>query len=136
MLQAFDRDGEPDALAEPTGLFFTEDEHLYVCDQKNQRIVEFDEQMHYVRSIQDPTPELLPEGFAFYPSAVAVDKWGTVYCISYSSSQRVSAVQCAGGVQGLYGVAGGNPFDLSEVLACPAVERTAQTHGKQYSGEF
>lgn len=103
VLQAFDRDGEPDALAEPTGLFFTEDEHLYVCDQKNQRIVEFDEQMHYVRSIQDPTPELLPEGFAFYPSAVAVDKWGTVYCISYSSTNGYLQFSAQGEFKGFMG---------------------------------
>ena len=86
VLKEFDNNGKPDTVKNPMGLCFDDSGHLFVCDKENGRIIEFDTDMNFVRTIENPNPELLPDGFIFAPSAVAVDKWGTVYCISDSST--------------------------------------------------
>ena len=79
ILKEFDNNGNLDSFETPEGLCFGFDGHLYVCDKTNGRIIEFDTELKYVRSIENPQKELLPDGFIFAPSAVGVDKWGTVY---------------------------------------------------------
>lgn len=102
-LKSFRNNGAEDTLKSPTGLFFTEENHLYICDQENRRILEFDEHLNFVRSIKSPEKELLPDGFSFYPSSVAVDKWGTIYCISYSSTNGYLQFDKSGKFQGFMG---------------------------------
>ena len=86
ILKEFDNNGNLDSFETPEGLCFGFDGHLYVCDKTKGRIIEFDTELKYIRSIENPQKELLPDGFIFAPSAVGVDKWGTVYCISDSST--------------------------------------------------
>jgi len=103
ILKEFDNNGTADSLKTPAGLFFTDDDHLYVCDRENMRILEFDSSLKYIRAIENPKKELLPDGFSFYPSAVAVDKWGTVYCISYSSANGYLQFDKSGEFKGFMG---------------------------------
>lgn len=86
ILKEFDNNGTIDTFETPEGLCFGFDGHLYVCDKTKGRIIEFDTEFNYVRSIENPQKELLPDGFIFAPCAVGVDKWGTIYCISDSST--------------------------------------------------
>ena len=103
VLKEFDNNGKPDEIKNPMGLCFDDTGHLFVCDKENGRIIEFDTEMNFVRTIADPNPELLPEGFIFAPSAVAVDKWGTVYCISDSSTNGYLQFDSNGVFKGFMG---------------------------------
>lgn len=86
ILKDFDNNGNLDSFEIPEGLCFGFDGHLYVCDKTKGRIIEFDTELKYVRAIENPKKELLPDGFTFTPCAVGVDKWGTIYCVSDSST--------------------------------------------------
>lgn len=103
VLKTFDKNETEDSFKTPMGLCFDSNGHLYVCDKENGRIVEFDTSYKYVRAVENPQKELLPEGFIFAPSAVAVDKWGTVYCISDSSTNGYLQFDKSGVFKGFMG---------------------------------
>lgn len=103
ILKEFDNNGTRDSFETPEGLCFGFDGHLYVCDKTNGRIIEFDTELNYVRSIENPQKELLPDGFIFAPSAVGVDKWGTIYCISDSSTNGYLQFSKEGTFKGFMG---------------------------------
>jgi len=103
LLAEFDRDGKKDSIKSPMGMCFDEKENLYVCDKENRRIIQFDKNLNYIREISNPKQELLPEGFIFAPSAVAVDKWDTLYCISDSSTNGYLQFDENGEFKGFFG---------------------------------
>ena len=105
-LQIFDsflRDGKRETFMSPSGMFYTSDGRLFVCDRGHGRILEFDRELKFLKSIENLNKTLLPEGFSFNPSAVAADKWGTVYCISYSSTNGYLRFDSSGEFRGFQG---------------------------------
>ena len=105
-LQIFDsflRDGKRETFMSPSGMFYTSDDRLFVCDRGHGRILEFDRELKFLKSIENLNKTLLPEGFSFNPSAVAADKWGTVYCISYSSTNGYLRFDSSGEFRGFQG---------------------------------
>lgn len=103
ILKDFDNNGNLDSFETPEGLCFGFDGHLYVCDKTKGRIIEFDTELKYLRAIENPQKELLPDGFTFTPCAVGVDKWGTVYCISDSSTNGYLQFDKSGVFKGFMG---------------------------------
>lgn len=102
-LKEFDNNGTSDSFESPEGICFGFNGHLFVCDKTKGRILEFDNNLKYVRAIENPQKELLPDGFIFAPTAVGVDKWGTVYCISDSSTNGYLQFSKDGVFKGFFG---------------------------------
>lgn len=81
-------EGVPDALADPRGLFVT-DEYIYVCDTSKARIVLFTLDGEFVEIIYSPEADIMGTDTAFRPVSVAVDGAGRMYVVS---SQTYSGI--------------------------------------------
>ena len=74
-----DENGKAQTFSAPAGLFVTDpnkmasgESHIYVADTKNNRVVVFDRDYNYVRTINKPESPILKIE-AFKPEAIAVD---------------------------------------------------------------
>ena len=80
--------GVPDTFSGPSGVFVN-DEHIYVCDTDNNRIVMFDTEGNYIKIIEKPQSTIFEEGSIYKPIAVAVDDFGRLFVISSTTYQGV-----------------------------------------------
>ena len=80
--------GVPDTFSGPSGVFVN-DEHIYVCDTDNSRIVMFDTEGNYIKIIDKPQSTIFEEGSIYKPIAVAVDDFGRLFVISKTTYEGV-----------------------------------------------
>ena len=104
-----DEYGKPQSLKAPTGVYITDPDkmvdgstHIFVCDTENRRIVVFDREYNYVRTIEKPNSVLL-ENESFTPNAVAVDIYGRIFVVSYNCSKGVIVMANDGTFTGFIG---------------------------------
>ncbi len=104
-----DEYGSLQTLNAPTGIFVTdptkmvdESSFIFVCDSGNSRIVVFDRNYNYVRTIEKPKSALLKEA-AFKPYAIAVDKYGRIFVVSQSCYEGVIVMSGEGDFTGFIG---------------------------------
>ncbi len=109
MSSYIDEYGRDQQLNAPTGLYVTNPEimvdgtsYIFVCDTGNKRVVIFDRDYNYVRTIEQPTNALL-EGDDFTPNAIAVDKYGRIFITSASCTKGVIVLSNAGDFTGFIG---------------------------------
>ena len=101
----------------PRGIFVTDPEkaqkanlkdqkYIYVADEgkgeEAGRIVVFDENFNYVRSIYKPDSEILSDG-AYKPQAVAVDIYGRIFITSGACYEGIIALSPEGNFNGFIG---------------------------------
>jgi sugar lactone lactonase YvrE len=103
--------GVPDSLAQPQGVFATDDE-IFVADTEKNRIVVFDKDGNHLRIINEPESEVFPEGHVYKPIALVVDKSGRIYVVSSTTNQGVISMGPNGEFQGFVGAqrSVANPF--------------------------
>ena len=94
--------GVPDALANPSGVFVT-DEKIYVADTDNNRIVMFELNGDFYKVIEEPNSDVFPEGSIYKPVALAVDSYGRIYVVSSTTYMGVIAINEEGEFQGFIG---------------------------------
>ena len=80
--------GIDDRLSNPQGLFVTED-HIWVCDYDNKRIVVFDREGNFSFEIAEPKSALFGDDSVYRPSAIAVDDFGRLYIVSSTTYQGI-----------------------------------------------
>lgn len=80
--------GVPDSLADPQGLFVTDD-YIYVCDSTKARIVLFTHDGEFVKTIYSPEADIMGTDTTFRPVSVSVDNAGRMYVVS---SQTYSGI--------------------------------------------
>ena len=76
--------------------------YIYVCDYGNRRIVVFDRDYNYVKTIEKPESTLL-EATAFQPYAIAVDKYGRIFVVSQSCFEGIIVMSSQGDFTGFIG---------------------------------
>lgn len=98
-------EGIRDTFNNPNGVFITEDE-IYVCDTDNYRIVVFDLEGNYLRTLNEPKSDLFGENFSYRPTACAVTKDNAIYVVGPTIDQGVmvlnkdgSFIQFVGGTK-------------------------------------
>jgi len=104
-----DEYGRKQTLKEPQGLYVTDpnktangESYIYVCDTGNLRIVIFDRNYNYVRTIEKPDSPILTEG-AFKPCSIAVDIYGRIFIVSTASHEGVIVLSGEGDFTGFIG---------------------------------
>ncbi len=104
-----DEYGREQTLKNPEGLYVTDaritasgESYIYVCDTGNARIVIFDREYNYVRTLEKPDSSLVTEGM-FVPSAIAVDIYGRIFVISKSCLEGVIVMSSDGDFTGFIG---------------------------------
>ena len=95
--------GTEDTFDSPSGVFITEEDWLVVADTNHGRLVVFDKDNRYLRTIDDPPAQVLPENFKYNPISVAVNAAGQFYVVSKNSNMGVMALDGDGGFQGFIG---------------------------------
>ncbi len=107
-----DEYGRKQILNNPTGVFVTDpnkmvdgSSHIFVCDNGNERIVVFDRDYNYVRTIEKPENALLQKdgNNAFVPYAIAVDIYGRIFVVSQTCYQGVIVMSNDGEFTGFIG---------------------------------
>ncbi|MBO7149201.1 MAG: YIP1 family protein [Clostridia bacterium] len=94
--------GVPDSLAGPSGVFVAKDK-IYVADTDNKRIVMFNIDGSFYKTIEEPDADVFPEGSIYKPVAVAVDDYGRIYVVSSTTYMGVIAINEDGIFQGFVG---------------------------------
>ena len=104
-----DEYGSLQTLNAPTGVFVTDptkmvdgSSFIFVCDNGNKRIVVFDREYNYVKTIEKPNSALLEES-AFQPYAIAVDKYGRIFVVSQSCFEGIIVLSSQGDFTGFIG---------------------------------
>lgn len=94
--------GVEDTFKSPKGVFVN-NTYIYVCDTKNSRIVLFDRQGEFVRTIERPQSALFGEDSNYEPIAMAVDQYGRIYVVSSTTNQGVIVMDENGTFNGFIG---------------------------------
>lgn len=104
-----DENNKTQVLSSPKGVFVTNpqktaagDSYIYVCDSGNRRIVIFDREYNYVRTIEKPESVILTEG-AFNPQSIAVDIYGRIFVVSPDCFEGVIVLSSEGDFTGFIG---------------------------------
>lgn len=103
IVDTFDNAGTPDTFKTPTGICVTSANELYIADTENLRIVALKEDGSLLKIIQNPTSEVLEEGFVFSPLKVSVDYAGRVYVVAKNMFQGIMAFDENGNFTGFSG---------------------------------
>lgn len=91
IVTGFDNQGAEDFIKSPNGIYVTDRNELYIADTDNSRVVALNEDGSLLKIIQNPTSEVLEEGFTFVPLKVAVDYANRVYVIAKNMFQGIMA---------------------------------------------
>ncbi len=104
-----DENGVAQTFSGPSGLYVTDaskttdnSSYIYICDTGNKRIVVFDREYNYVRTINKPSDDIIKEA-AFDPTAIAVDIYGRIFIVSPSAYEGVIVLTADGGFTGFIG---------------------------------
>ena len=108
-----DEYGKEQTFNAPQGMFVTNPEktasgesYIYVCDTGNSRVVIFDREYNYVRTITTPDSPIFAEGAAegaFMPCSIAVDIYGRIFITSTASTEGVIVLSGDGEFTGFIG---------------------------------
>lgn len=98
-------DGSTQTFNKPYGVFVTEEHHLYIADSENKRVValDLDNDYAWVRTIENPTSEVLGSNFNFVPLKVLVDYAGRLYVINKGETAGIMAFDTEGNFTSFFG---------------------------------
>ena len=103
VISEFDNAGKTDKLSEPYGVFVNKKGNLYVADTRNARIVVFDKEFNFLKELPPLSADVLPEGFAYTPTAVATDNADNVYVVSMNTNMGIISLDPDGNFEGFFG---------------------------------
>lgn len=94
--------GVPDTFINPQGVFIN-DKYIYVCDTDSARIVMFDLEGNFVKTIAAPVSNLFEDDAIYKPVAVAVDEYGRLFIVSSTTYQGIIVMSDEGDFYGFIG---------------------------------
>ena len=115
IIDSFDNGGHKDSFSDCRGVFVNE-EYIFVCDTNNQRIVVFNRDYEFVKIIGKPTGTLFGATTQYNPVAMAVDQYGRIFVISYTTYEGVIVMTSDGVFTGYIGAQKGDYNALQLIL--------------------
>jgi len=103
VITGFDNNGAEDTFSSPYGVCVSSKYDLYIADSQNNRIVVLDKDYNLVKIVENPTSEVLEEGYVFTPLKVAVDYADRIYCIAQNMFEGVMVFEANGQFIGFIG---------------------------------
>lgn len=97
-----DGDGKPISYKGAKGLF-ADGDNIYICDTANARILITDRNGKVNQIWGVPDSDLIPEGFVYQPSALAIDNQGFTYILSFGCYYGALLYSADGKFLGFYG---------------------------------
>ena len=106
--------GVHDSFDKPGGVFVNE-ENIYVCDTNNSRIVMFDREGNFEKTIEKPESALFGEDSIYQPVAMSVDQYGRIYVVSQTTNQGVIVMDENGTFNGFIGAQAVN-YNILDII--------------------
>lgn len=103
VIDSFERDGQADSFNVPYGVCVSEKNELYVADSENRRIVVLTTEGEFIKIVDNPTSEILEEGYVFTPLKVSVDYADRIYCIGKNMFEGIMVFDANGDFTGFFG---------------------------------
>ncbi len=94
--------GNLDALQAPQGVFVNET-NIWVCDTDKNRLVCFDLDGNFVKTVGAPESQLFGTTSIYKPVAMAIDQYGRMYVVSSSTYQGIIVMDSDGEFVGFIG---------------------------------
>lgn len=101
--------GVPDAFSGVSGVYVTSD-FIYACDSENNRIVIFDRDGNFEKTVGKPQSTLIADDAIYRPVAVAVDTYGRMFVVSSTTFEGIIVM---GDDEEFYGYIGAQKATLS-----------------------
>ncbi len=101
--------GVPDTFSGVSGVFVTSD-FIYTCDSENNRIVIFDRDGNFEKTVGKPKSSLIADNAIYRPVAVAVDSYGRMFVVSSTTYEGIIVM---GDDEQFYGYIGAQKATLS-----------------------
>ena len=102
-IEGFMNEGAQDTFDTPSGVFVSSKNELYIADTNKNRIVVLDKGGNLLKIINNPTADILGNGFVFNPLKVCVDYADRVYVIAKNMFQGIMAFDNQGEFTGFTG---------------------------------
>lgn len=93
---------EVNTFASPTDIAVSE-EHLFIADKNNHRILKLDKELNYVMEFTKPTDETFDQDLEFLPQKLAIDTAGRVYCVGININKGLIKFEADGVFSGFVG---------------------------------
>lgn len=103
VIDSFERNGQSDSFNAPYGVAVSEKNELYIADSENKRIVVLTTDGKFVKIVDNPTSEILEEGYVFTPLKVSVDYADRIYCIGKNMFEGIMVFDETGEFTGFFG---------------------------------
>ena len=103
IINSFDNNGVSDTFNAPYGVCVSDNNKIYIADSQNKRIVVLDLDGKLVKIVDNPTSEILEEGFDFTPLKVTVDYAGRIYCTAKNVYEGIMVFENTGEFTGYFG---------------------------------
>ncbi len=94
--------GVPDSFNNPSGVFVNDD-YIYICDTDNNRIVLFNHEGEFVKTVGKPESSLFAEGSIYKPVSLAVDSYGRMFIVSSTTYEGIIVMGIDGAFYGFIG---------------------------------
>ena len=136
-LSEFEGEEGTDTLRMPGGVFVNSKGNLYVADTGNARIVIFDKDLNFVKILPTLSTDVLPEGFAYTPTAVATDNADNVYVVSKNTNMGIISMDPDGNFEGFFGAQEANVNPITAMwknfMSEEQLERSESNVSVEYS---
>ena len=73
---------EPATLKNPTDVFVAENGDIYICDKDNNRVLQADKALNFIRAFTKPADSTFDQNLSFLPDKLVVDTSGRVYVLA------------------------------------------------------
>ena len=80
--------GVPDGFAGVSGVFINQ-RYIYACDAENSRVVIFDRNGKFIKTVGKPQSSLVSENALYRPIAIAVDSYGRMFVVSSTTYEGI-----------------------------------------------
>ena len=87
----------------PTDIAVSEEGFLYIADRDNNRILKLDSDGNYVMEFTKPADATFDQSLSFFPSKIAVDSAGRVYCVATNANKGLIKYESDGTFAGFVG---------------------------------
>jgi len=111
-----DENNKQDSFKEPTGIFVTNDNNLYIADSQNARIVVLDNSDKLVKIFGKPRTPLIDETFLYVPLKIAVDSAKRLNIVAKSEEKGIIRLEDDGSFIGFVGAIPTPPNFLNSLI--------------------
>ena len=101
---------EPAAFKTPSDVFVAENGDIYVCDKDNNRVIQADKDLNFIRDYTKPSDNTFDQSLSFLPDKLVVDVSGRVYVLATNVNKGLVKYESDGSFTGFIGA---NPVTYS-----------------------